>query len=202
VIVPEPFFRDLLPAITDVYELRVTLLLFWALQQHHGSPRAVAESELRRTVESLELMSGEELDRALSSVAQHGAFICAISAEDERHYLLNTPSERRALAARASTLREIPLAAVPIERNVFQLYEENVGPLTPMVAEELRDAERHYPFPWLEDAFREAVALNRRNWRYIRRILERWAQEGRESEEVDGAAPRRTRSRFDHLIRR
>ena len=49
-----------------------------------------------------------------------------------------------------------------------------------MVAEELREAERTYPPNWIEDAFREAVELNKRNWRYIRRILERWAAEGKD----------------------
>lgn len=205
-IVPEPFFRDLLPAISDPDELRTTLLLFWALQQQRrGTPRAVSETELRRTSEGLALMSAEALEHALSLVAQRGAFLCAISTDGEWHYVLNTPAERRALASQGAQLREVPLTAAlsAPERNVFQLYEENVGPLTPMLAEELRDAEQNYPLPWLEDAFREAVALNRRNWRYIRRILERWAQEGREAEEKDGSsAPRRTRSRYDHLIRR
>lgn len=204
-IVPEPFFRDLLPAISDPDELRTTLLLFWALQQRRGAPRAVSETELRRTSESLELMSAEALEHALYFVTQRGAFLCAVTADGERHYLLNTPSDRRALASQGAQLREVPLTAAlsAPERNVFQIYEENVGPLTPMLAEELRDAEQHYPLPWLEDAFREAVALNRRNWRYIKRILERWTQEGREAEESDGSpAPRRTRSRYDHLIRR
>ncbi|MDO8690892.1 MAG: DnaD domain protein [Dehalococcoidia bacterium] len=35
----------------------------------------------------------------------------------------------------------------------------------------------------MEDAFREAVNLNRRNWRYIARILERWAREGRDGKD-------------------
>jgi DNA replication protein len=62
------------------------------------------------------------------------------------------------------------------------LYEQNIGPLTPLLAEELMDAERTYPASWLEDAFREAVELNKRSWRYVQRILERWAAEGKEHE--------------------
>ena len=32
---------------------------------------------------------------------------------------------------------------------VFVLYEQNIGMLTPMIADELRDAERHFPADWI-----------------------------------------------------
>ena len=51
--------------------------------------------------------------------------------------------------------------------------------LTPLVTDELREAEHAYPWPWIEAAFQEAVDLNKRSWRYISRILERWEREGR-----------------------
>jgi DnaD/phage-associated family protein len=66
--------------------------------------------------------------------------------------------------------------------NIFVLYEQNIGPLTPLLAEELMKAEDTYPVSWIEDAFREAVELNKRSWRYIQRILERWAAEGKTDE--------------------
>jgi DnaD/phage-associated family protein len=64
------------------------------------------------------------------------------------------------------------------------LYEQNIGPLTPLLAEELMEAEDTYPVSWIEDAFREAVELNKRSWRYIQRILERWAAEGKADEKT------------------
>ena len=63
--------------------------------------------------------------------------------------------------------------------NIFQLYEDNIGLLSPILADELRDAETTYPADWIEDAFRVAVAQNVRKWRYIQAILERWATEGK-----------------------
>lgn len=67
-----------------------------------------------------------------------------------------------------------------IERpNVFALYEQNIGLLLPMVAEELKDAAERYPPDWLEAAFREAVQQNKRNWSYIRAILKRWETDGK-----------------------
>lgn len=71
-------------------------------------------------------------------------------------------------------------AEIRVERpNIFTLYEQNVGLLTPLLVEELRDAERLYPPAWIEEAFRIAVEYNKRNWKYIQRILERWRSEGR-----------------------
>ncbi len=64
--------------------------------------------------------------------------------------------------------------------SIFSLYEENIGTFTPLLAEELIEAEQSYPWPWIQEAFKEAVSLNRRSWRYIARILERWNTEGKD----------------------
>jgi DnaD/phage-associated family protein len=67
-----------------------------------------------------------------------------------------------------------------IERpNIFTLYEQNVGLVLPLVAEELREAEERYPREWVEEAFRQAVQQNKRKWSYIRAILRRWETEGK-----------------------
>ncbi|MCX2726200.1 DnaD domain protein [Thermomicrobium sp. 4228-Ro] len=76
-----------------------------------------------------------------------------------------------------------PPPSIVIERpNVFSLYEQNIGPLTPLIAEQLAEALERYPPAWVEAAIVEAVHYGRRNWRYIQRILERWATEGRSDE--------------------
>ena len=41
----------------------------------------------------------------------------------------------------------------------------------------------------MEAAFREAAANNRRSWKYIARILERWKIEGPDYETPGGSAP-------------
>ncbi len=71
---------------------------------------------------------------------------------------------------------------VQIERpNIFVLYEQNISLLSPLIAEELKDAADQYPAEWIEAAFREAVQQNKRKWSYIRAILRRWETEGRQS---------------------
>ena len=79
--------------------------------------------------------------------------------------------------------------------------------LTPMIADERKEAEKQYPAGWLEDAFREAVELNKRNWRYVARILERWSAEGkdngkpeRHSEKTD--SDKYIRGKYGHLVKR
>ena len=78
--------------------------------------------------------------------------------------------------------------------------------LTPMIADELREAEKIYPENWIRDAVREAVSLNKRNWRYIERILENWAAEGRKDGTYRGnpktGPDKFSRQKYDHLVQR
>jgi DnaD/phage-associated family protein len=63
--------------------------------------------------------------------------------------------------------------------SVYEVYEQNIGLLSPIIADRIADALDRYPIVWVEDAIGEAVAYNRRSWRYIERILQNWATEGR-----------------------
>ena len=70
--------------------------------------------------------------------------------------------------------------ALEVDRpNIFTLYEQNIGLLPPLVAEELREAGERYPQEWIEEAFRLAAQQNKRKWSYIRAILRRWETEGK-----------------------
>ena len=37
---------------------------------------------------------------------------------------------------------------------LFAAYEENIGALTPMIADAIKEAMREYPRDWIEDAMR------------------------------------------------
>ena len=69
----------------------------------------------------------------------------------------------------------------PDKPNIFALYEQNIGPLTPMVAEILKADAETYPEIWLRDAMHEAVSRNIRNWKYVQAILKAWQEKGRDS---------------------
>jgi len=75
---------------------------------------------------------------------------------------------------------QMPVAAdQPGSENIFRVYEQNIGALTPMLVPTLTEAEKTYPMAWIRDAFGEAVAHNARNWRYVEAILKRWQAQGR-----------------------
>ena len=109
-------------------------------------------------------------------------------------------------------LNGLKIGAVPSpaeavsQPDIFTLYEENIGMLTPLTAEALRDAEKNYPANWIEDAIKEAVRQNKRKWSYIAAILEHWSAEGRD----DGTHQRDTatdpdkyvKGKYGHMVRR
>lgn len=89
------------------------------------------------------------------------------------HYTTGAASNGHQEKARVQVQVEQP--------NIFVLYEQNIGLLTPMIASQLEDAADHYPADWIEAAFSEAVQRNKRNWKYIHAILRRWETEGRQA---------------------
>jgi len=184
---PEPFFTDLLPLLDDLAELKVTLHVFYRLSQQGTEAPYVRHRDLvgdRVLLSALEEGSGAAVEAALDRAVERGSLLRAeaeVEGRQEVVYFANTPRGRAALEAlrRGEPLSEVRPHPRP---NVFVLYEENIGPLTPLIAEELKEAEKTYPADWIEAAFREAVALNKRSWKYIRAILERWRSEGRGDE--------------------
>jgi len=181
VAVPTPFFTQVLPAIERVEELLVSVYFFFAQARTRGGPRATAESELTGDPLLLEAMGRFRPDAAdgvregLALAVQRGTLLQAQDPEGGVYYALNTPYHRRAL----QTLRPVPVpSGGGPASNIFRLYEDNIGTITPLIAEELRQAEERYPWSWIEAAFREAVELNKRSWRYIKAILRRWEVEG------------------------
>jgi DNA replication protein len=201
-LLPWEFFDELLPQVDDFAELKVLLHILGLLQKQKGWPRCVSRTQLRndellqRSLASIgDLRSLEEvLDHALERASQRGALL-RLTVRDgeqaEEWFLLNTERGRallrdlRGSSEEATELRKrlgtSEAAAIEVRRpNIFSLYEQNIGLLTRILAEELMEAEATYPEVWIEEAFRIAVESNKRSWRYIKAILGRWAAEGRE----------------------
>ena len=184
-------FGPLLEQIDDLGELKCTLRLIWTLHRKKGHPRLVTLGELkadRTLAKSLaRLDGGDAVERALSLAVKRGTVLEGTDGRSgEPVYMLNSEQGRAALAASMKGREtsgegpELESVEAAAERpNVFAMYEDNIGIMSPMIAEELREAEQVYPAAWIEDAFREAVTNNKRSWRYISRILERWSQEGK-----------------------
>jgi DnaD/phage-associated family protein len=184
---PEPVFTELVPIIDDLNELKVTLHVLYLLEGQQGEARYVLHRTLlgdSALVESLEPPTRKALEAALARGVERGTLLWTetdLGDRPEAVYFANTARGRGILEA---LRRGEPLAQLsPVPRpNAFVLYESNIGPLTPLISDELKEAEDLYPADWIEEAFREAVALNKRSWKYIRAILKRWHSEGKQDE--------------------
>jgi DNA replication protein len=193
--VPNQFFSAVLPQIETTEELLVTLYFFFAQHLKRRSPRFLTKRELAADAtlaRSLaHLAPGEDaLERGLDLAVWRGTLLRARTQSARREdeiYSLNTPANRKSLeglVSRELRLEQtLPPASKANNSGIFALYEQNIRPVTPLIAEELKEAERRYPDNWIHDAFREALSLNKANWRYIESILRRWEAEGRQHEE-------------------
>ena len=173
--VPAPLLASLLADITDCAELKCTLRFLWYEAQQSGAPKRVPAASLRADEVLLKALgSEEETDRGVALAVDRGTLI-----ETGGWLLLRTPQNERAAEGLGAAPVQVLVGHQSERPNIFQLYEENIGILTPMVADELRAAEEEYPPEWVEAAIREAAAGNVRSWRYAAAVLERWKREGK-----------------------
>ncbi len=189
--VPATFFSDLLPDIDHMGELKTTLYAIWHLDRQEGNIRYLLTDDFLKDEKFIACLGNSEEDRrsslddALERACQRGTFI-RVSDDRMNVYFLNTPLGRA--AAEGLTKGEWSLVDYPaneiclaMERpNIFELYEKNIGPLTPIISQVLQDAEKGYSLDWIEDAIRLAVLKNARNLRYVEAILRSWKEKGRD----------------------
>lgn len=189
--IPNQFFGELLPAIDDLDELKLTLYMLWSAysQGDYGTPFRLKDFLTDQTF--LAGLQGkgkppqQVIENCLQQVVLRGSIIRVEKAgDDEPTYFINSPRGRQAaaLAQNGQSLengRPKPTLDV-IQPNIFRLYEENIGPLTPIIAETLREAQETYPQEWIVEALQLAVKSNVRRWKYVESILKRWQEEGRD----------------------
>jgi len=195
---PNPFFSLLLPQIDDINELKTTLFLLGVLYRKRSYPRFVTYGELVNNKSLMSSLKGEGktldklLRQALEMATRRGTILHIVldrGRVPEDIYFLNTEQDRQIITKIQNG--EFSLAGLKMGKqtsveteekpDIFTLYEQNIGMLTPMIADELREAEKLYPAGWIQDAIKEAVSLNKRSWRYIAAILENWSSQGKDS---------------------
>ncbi len=187
--IPAQFFSELLPAIDHLGELKVTLYAIWYLDRLEAPVRYMTLASFEEDDLLVRALGADGLADGIERAVQRGTLLrvqVKTGGDQEPVFFLNTPRGRAAVQAIQKgewqpQFHEQPPLALEVERpNIFRLYEENIGPLTPMIAEMLRDAEQTYHQDWIEDALRIAVKNNVRNWRYVEAILHSWQEEGRD----------------------
>jgi DnaD/phage-associated family protein len=224
--IPNLFFTAVLPRISDPAELVLSVYFFFAHRRKKGQPRFLTYAELAADdtlAAALASLGEDALRRGLDAAVERGTLLRldvepgspagGREGQAQELYFLNTEAGHRTAAAMEAGeldlgrhLRPPPEPHEP-KPNIFELYEQHIGPLTPLISEYLKDAEEQYPASWFEPAFRIAVEQNKRRWSYIAAILRRWEAEGPDYEKAgrDLEGPGRKRSlsgRYRHLVRR
>ena len=208
--IPDLFFQTLLPDIDHLGELKITIYAFRLLHQMEGAFRYLRRENFSQDEVFMQGLArdpeqaGKILDEGLELCIDRKTFLrtsIELETGDQDLYFLNSPKGRAALQAvvsgewRHSGVLDSPIELVPQAPNIYSLYEENIGPLTPMIAETLIDAEQNYPYAWIEEAVRIAVENNVRRWNYVEAILKRW-QEGGRDERTDRRDTEKDRRRY------
>jgi DnaD/phage-associated family protein len=202
--VPDSFIH-LIKEINDAAELKVTLYAIWRIEHIEGHFRALCQTDFE--TEALG-MTAEEIQLGLGKAVERGTLLRA-EHEADVFYFLNSPRGR--LAAEAFTKgnwrESAKIMSAPMTKsNIFKLYEENIGALTPLLSDMLREAEKNYPAVWFEEAFEIAVSRNIRNWKYVEAILARWKEKGKDErkdqQDVAKDEKRYTESNFSEFLNR
>jgi DNA replication protein len=191
--VPGQFFSELLGQIDDLNEMRVTLFTLGFIGQSGDYANCIllqdftSDSRFMASLGNNPQEAEASLQDGLEKAVQRNSLLRIAGANTpsrQTYYFLNTPRGRSAaqalqrggmippgISSDMQTAKEKP--------NLFALYEANLGALTPMIADTLRDAEKIYPAEWVEEAMKIAVQNNIRRWRYVEAILKSWKEEGR-----------------------
>jgi DnaD/phage-associated family protein len=188
---PVVFFTQLLGQINDLRQLRLLLYFFWHSEEQQGKVRYYRWHDLSTDPALVSMMGDEDgLRAALQDLVALGVMLKAeIEWMAETYYFLNSPQGRAAVLAieknewQAVQQEHQPIQLVDESPNIFQHYEENIGVITPMMAEILKEDENTYPAAWIREAIQIAVARNVRTWKYVQGILKRWHKEGRDNEQ-------------------
>ena len=189
--VPDPLLGDVLKNIDSLAELKCILRATWHIHRKKGALRSVTLGELRDDPVLRGELEPEEIEDAMNGGARRGIFAKGIVPTGRGKtpiFVLNQENHRNALRRAVAGELTLPVsdadwavepAKTTARPNVFDLYEQEIGMITPVVADELKAAEREYQKEWIETAVREAALSGKRSWPYVKAILRRWNREGR-----------------------
>lgn len=191
--IPGEFFSEILPDIQSMPEMKVTLYAFWWVQKREDARYFQAKDFMADEVFMQALASrsddqADALQQGLEMASARGTFIKVTvtdaEQQSEAYYMINT-ARGRAIAEAIESGQWMPerdpqpALDLRVERpNIFTLYEQNIGPLTPMIADNLRDLSADVGDSMIEEAISIAVQNNVRKMAYIESIIKRRQTEG------------------------
>lgn len=95
-----------------------------------------------------------------------------LSTSGESPYIVNTELSSTELVNTKTTTVDSDFS------KICKLYESEIGFLSPLISDTIKDDIKTYPVNWIEQAIGIATAGNKRNWRYVQGILKNWKAQG------------------------
>jgi len=184
--IPVDFFRELMPGIDKTDLLKLCLYVLW---------KANTVGDYRICFSAREMLQDNIFSDGLSKKSNDTAGLISELLEQavndnillrwqkddktEARYFINCEAGQSALDQADEDIRSSHITLDQVQPNIFKVYEQNIGPLTPLIADTLRDAQETYPQEWIREAIEIAIQNNVRRWRYVQSILDRWQKEGK-----------------------
>ena len=128
----------------------------------------------------------EALRMFLGDMDNHGRARIKINPDDGDIFLMNWEHYQAVPGRRNQEDRSVEdtLGVEEGLRSLCTLYEKEIGVISPIISQQLIDFAASYkesgaPLDWIPEAFTEAANHNKRNWAYVKAILNRWISEGK-----------------------
>ncbi|CAN5668523.1 hypothetical protein BH23CHL4_BH23CHL4_16740 [soil metagenome] len=196
ICISRSYFDTLLTHAANYDELQTLLALIRLMGGQPGGTVVIDEELIMRSQElnavlsttAVSQTSTSRIMRALNQSVGRGALIRSSVVKDNRQSIVyqlagsKTPPQDAEDQATVSLHGDAAGSAANHNgqsASVYAAYENNIGLLTPLVADQIQLALQLYPASWIHEAISEAVAYNRRQWRYIQRVLQNWSADGR-----------------------
>ncbi len=221
-LVPNSFFNKFIPGVEHVEDILTLLWCAYLMQD-----KAAAKKRPFFSMEDIWLADGvehsytkigitkENFFKSLERCAEQGS-LSKVTVNQKNHketvFFLSYPGSLEEIEDLGNVHLglnipfDIEDAESSVITNLFELYEENFGVVSPIVAENLIEISRNHDFELIKQAFQEAALHGVGNWRYIERILENQEKEGyvNETDRRDSFESRKnnyTGGKFGHLAR-
>jgi len=203
IIIPPDYFVNYLPLVDDLDELKLNLIILWISSQSEKLLLLFSLENLTADPNIFNIFNRDQsrIQNALEkSVKRESLLIIFEEKTNKTLYFLNTPfnkiifEEIKAEKISLADFSSNELVSMNHPSNIFRLYEENLGILTPMITEILKEDESEFPAHWIREAIQIAVQHNARNWKYVHAILVSWKNEGKNGK--DKKNTQRTRDQY------
>ena len=190
-ILSNEFLKDYLPRLADADMIKVLLYIQSRFNQQEGENHYLFVRQILHSTTLQHWMGGsneeERIRMVLKSAISSGFLLSGkIHTDGKKTLIFFNNQEGKATLDRLQKGLWQPSPTdhprgqeTQPQKNIYQLYEENIGPLTPLLSEDLTAAQEEFPHHWIEEAIHIAVQNNARSWRYIDAVLKSWQKEGK-----------------------